>query len=57
MKPKLYKDYIVEEVRRVREDLSAKYDFDVKKMFAAARRRQKKSGVKVVSFTVKKKAS
>lgn len=50
------KDYIVDEVRRIREEQAAKYDFDVKRIFAAARKRQKKSGLKVVSFAKKKKA-
>ncbi len=49
------KDYIVEEVRRVREEQAAKYNFNVKRIFAAARKRQKKSGLKIVSFVVKKK--
>ena len=51
------KDPIVEEVRRVRERLAARYGYDVRKIAAAARRRQKRSGRKVVSFVTKKKLS
>ena len=51
------KDPIVEEVRRVRERLAARYGYDVQKIAAAARRRQKRSGRKVVSFVAKKKLS
>lgn len=47
------KDYIVDEVRRIREEQAAKYGFDIKKIFAAARKRQRKSGHKVVSFVKK----
>jgi hypothetical protein len=32
------KDYIVDEVRRVREEQAAKYAFDVKAILAAARK-------------------
>ncbi len=51
------KDCIVEEVRRVREELAAKYAFDIKAILAAAKKRQCKSGHKVVSFMPKKKLS
>jgi len=49
------KDYIVEEVRRVREELAAKCNFDIDAIIAAARQRQKISGRKVVAFIDKKK--
>ena len=49
------KDYIVDEVRRVREAQAAKHGFEVKAILAAARRRQRRSGRKVVSLTLKKK--
>ena len=44
------KDYIVEEVRRVREEQAAKHAFDVKAILAAAKKRQRRSGRKVVSL-------
>jgi hypothetical protein len=51
------RDLIVDEVRRVREDLAAKYTFDVKAIFAASKKRQARSTQKVVSFVAKKKMS
>lgn len=50
-------DPIVDEVRRAREDLAAKYGFDVKAILAASKKRQGRSGRKVVSFIPKKKSS
>jgi hypothetical protein len=50
-------DPIVEEVRRIRETLAAKYNFDIKAICDAARKRQRKSGHKVVSFAPKRKLS
>jgi hypothetical protein len=47
-------DYIVDEVRRLREEQAAKYGFDVKAILAAARKRQRRSGRKVVSLVQKK---
>jgi hypothetical protein len=51
------KDTITDEIRRVREEEAVKYRFDVKAILAAARRRQGRSGHKVVSFVSKKKLS
>jgi hypothetical protein len=51
------RDYIVDEVRRIREEQAAKYNFDIKGIFAAAKKRQRESGRKVVSFVPKKKSS
>ena len=51
------KDPIVEEVRRVREEQAAKYGFDVKKMFAALKKQEQKSGRKVVSPPTKRRLS
>ena len=45
------KDHIVEEVRRIREDQAAKHAFDIKAILAAAKKRQRRSGRKVVSLT------
>jgi hypothetical protein len=44
------KDYIVEEVRRIREEQAAKHDFDIKTILAAAKKRQRQSRRKVVSL-------
>ena len=49
------KDTIVDEVRRVRESLAARHNFDIKAILAAARKRQRKSGRRVVSFIAKKR--
>ncbi len=51
------RDPIVEEVRRVREEQAARYAFDVKAILAAAKKRQRQSGHKVVSFVPKKRLS
>lgn len=50
-------DYIVDEVRRLREKQAAKHDFDVRAILAAAKKRQSRSGRKVVSFVPKKTLS
>jgi hypothetical protein len=51
------KDTIVEEVRRVRQDLAARYGFDVKAILQASKKRQERSTHKVVSFVARKKLS
>jgi hypothetical protein len=43
-------DPIVEEVRRIREQQAAELDYDLKAIFERARRRQKHSKHKTVSF-------
>ena len=43
-------DPIVDEIRRIREEQAAKYRFDVQAIMRAAKKRQDKSGSKVVSF-------
>jgi hypothetical protein len=48
---------IVDEVRLVREDEAAKYDFDVKAILVASKKRQRRSRRRVVSFVPKKKLS
>jgi hypothetical protein len=48
------KDPIVEEVR---EAQAARYNYDVKAILEAARKRQRRPGAKVVSFPPKKKLS
>jgi hypothetical protein len=42
-------DQIVAEVRRAREELSARFDFDVKAIFADMRNRQAALGNRLVS--------
>ena len=49
------KDPIVEEVRRIREELAAKHGVDVKTILAASKKRQCRSSHKVVSLAAKKK--
>jgi hypothetical protein len=53
----MVRDPIVDEVRRVREDLAANYGFDVKAILVASKKRQGRSTHKVVSFVPKKKLS
>ncbi len=45
----MYKDEIVEEVRRIKEEHAAEYGYDIEAMCRALRAKQKKSGRKVVS--------
>ena len=51
------KDPIVDEVRRIREEQAAKYSFDIKMILAAARKRQRRSGRRVVSMAKEEKLS
>jgi hypothetical protein len=45
----MWEDKIVSEVRRAREELSARFDFDVKAIFADIRNRQAALGERLVS--------
>ncbi len=47
------KDPIVEEVRRARESEAAKHGFDVKAILLAAKKRQRRSRHRIVSFVRK----
>jgi hypothetical protein len=47
-------DSIIDEVRRVREDLAAKYGFDVKAILIASKKRQRRSTRKVVLLAPKR---
>lgn len=47
------RDPIVDEVRRARESEAVKHGFDVKAILSAARKRQRRSGRRVVSFARK----
>lgn len=51
----MIKDYIVEEVRRIREEQAAKCAFDIKAILNAAKKRQSMSGRKIVSYIPKGK--
>ncbi len=51
------KDYIVDGIRRIREKQAEKYAFDIEAILAAAKKRQCRSGHKIVSFVLKKKLS
>ena len=46
----MMKDDIVDEVRRARERILAKFNYDLEAMCADARKQQKESGHPVVSF-------
>lgn len=50
----MWKDEIVEEVRRVREENAAKFNHDLKAILDDARKRQESSGRKVVSLPPRK---
>lgn len=43
-------DPIVDEIRRIREEQAARFDFDIQRIIADARRRQEASQRKLVSF-------
>jgi hypothetical protein len=47
------RDPIVDEVRRAREREAAKHAFDLKAILSAARKRQRRSGHRIVSFVWK----
>jgi hypothetical protein len=53
----MMKDEIVEQVRKAREELGSKMNYDLKAILAEARKRQKDSGHRVVSFVSKPKRS
>ena len=49
-------DPVMEELRRVKDQLAARYGYDVRKMGKALKRQQAKSGRKVVSFAPRRVA-
>jgi hypothetical protein len=51
----MWKDEVVEEVRRTREQQAARLNFDLKAILADVRKRQKDSGRRVVSLVPKPK--
>ena len=50
----MWKDPIVEEVRRVRDKLAARFDYNIEAIIENARKEQKESGRKTVSFPPRK---
>ena len=46
----MFRDPIVDEVRAIREQLAAQFDFDIRKIVEDARRRQASSQSRIVSF-------
>ena len=50
-------DPIVTEVRRIREQRAAKFGFDLKRIMADARRRERASGRKVVTLAPRRLAA
>ena len=46
-------DYIIQEVRTIREQLAAQHAYDVRALFAAAKERQQESERKVVKLVPK----
>ncbi len=49
------KDEVVNEVRQAREQNAAKFNYDLRAIVTDARKRQKKSGHRVVSLASKRK--
>ena len=47
----MWRDPIVEEVRRVREEYAARYHYDIKAICRAARESEKKSDHEIVSLS------
>jgi hypothetical protein len=52
----MWEDPIVAEVHRIREELAAKFNYDIKAIFADMRKRQAASGVRLV-FPKKEEAT
>jgi len=49
----MWKDSIVEDVRKVREEHAAKFDFNLDAIYQDLKKREKKSGRKIVSLAKK----
>ena len=47
----MWRNPIVEEVRRIREEYAAQYNYDIKAICRATREQQKMSGHKIVSLS------
>ncbi len=50
----MWNDPIVDEVRKVREEHAARFDYDLKRIFQDIKEREEKSGHKVVSLPPKR---
>jgi len=50
------RDRIVEEMRRIKEQHAAKYNYDIDAMVEALRAEHKRSGAKIVSYARKRPA-
>jgi hypothetical protein len=46
----MWKDPIVEEIRRLREQYASQFNYDIDSIFRDIQKRQDKSGKKLVSF-------
>ncbi len=55
MKTKIWQDPIVAEVRKVKEQLAAKFDFDIAAMLRDVQKREKTSGHKLISLVKAKR--
>ena len=53
---KMIRDPIVDEVRAIREQLAARFDFDIRKIVRDAQKRQASTQARVVSFERKNRA-
>ncbi len=49
------KDHIVEEIRKIRKKRASKFDFDITAIVKDAKKRQKTSSHKIVTFSMKKR--
>jgi hypothetical protein len=50
----MWNDPIVEEVRKVREEHAARFDYDLERIFQDLKEQEKRSGRKVVSLPPKR---
>lgn len=50
----MWNDPIVEEVRKIREEHAARFDFDLEKIFQDLKEQERRSGRKVVSLPPKR---
>jgi hypothetical protein len=53
----MYRDPIVEEVRKAREDYAKQFNFDLREMVADLQRRERESGRKTVSFAPRRRST
>jgi hypothetical protein len=49
----MWKDKIVEETRKAREEHAAKFEYDLNAIYLDLKKQEKRSGLKVVSLSVK----